>query len=750
MTAAAVAAPGVPLVDRLRPAWTTLGPAICIIVAQQVLFPTRGDPGVIIQGVTLGMLTALVALGMALIYRANRILNFAQGDLGLVPVSLAVNLIAFSGLNYFLAATIGLAAAVVVGGVVELAIIRRFFRAPRLILTVATIGLAQLLAFASLALPQLWGEDPLTARTDIPITWRWEVAPYIFSADYLAAWIVAPLVMVGVALFLRYTDVGIAIRASAERADRASLLGIPVGRLHTVVWSVACTLSFIALFLRAGISGLPFGPTLGFTVLLSALATLMVGRLTNLAAITTSAVALGMLEAAVSWNDALVLGPFHLDLGSDYVIAPVLAVVILITLVVQRRGFTRAEHDTTSTWQAAEEIRPIPRELRGLTEVRAVTWSVLGLFLAAAVALPTLLGPGDTRKAAAVFIFAIIIVSIVVLTGWAGQVSLGQLGFAAIGGAVGARITIDWGLDLTLVVLLAGLVGAVVAVGVGLPALRLQGLYLAVTTLAFALAVTRYFLNPQFFAWVPVEPFDPPKLLGRWDYTSPDGLYFLGLVSFLVSVVLMLGVRQSRTGRVLVAIRENERSAQSFGVSVVRAKLTAFALSGFLAASAGAILALYNGQFSLGLFPEEENLVAFTAAVVGGLGSFTGALLGALFLYGGKWFLQDEYRLLASAIGVLLVLLLLPGGLAGVVFRIRDLWLRWVAERRGIVVPSLLADTRQAEAAAEEAFEARAEAMAEEDPGEPAPAPGSTESATPDPGVAATPPAVSVGGGAGA
>ena len=141
----------------------TFGPAIAIVVAQQILFPSKDlndGPyawGLVIQGITLGMLGALVALGMALVYRANRILNFAQGDLGLLPVSLAIDLILFSSLNYFLAFFIGLAGAIVVGAVVELAIIRRFFRAPRLILSVATIGLAQLLAFGALALPRAVG-----------------------------------------------------------------------------------------------------------------------------------------------------------------------------------------------------------------------------------------------------------------------------------------------------------------------------------------------------------------------------------------------------------------------------------------------------------------------------------------------------------------------------------------------------------------------------------------------------------------
>jgi branched-chain amino acid transport system permease protein len=743
--------------DRWRWVLATFGPALTILLVQQLLFPSKPNPtaadpeygkflwssgdylwGLVIQGATFGMLTALVALGMALIYRANRILNFAQGDLGLVPVSVAVSLITFSGFSYWLGFVCGLAASVLVGAVVELGIIRRFFRAPRLILTVATIGLAQLLAFASLALPRLWGEEPLLNTTvDIPWEWRREIAPLIFNADYVVAWIIAPLAMVAIALVLRYTNVGIAIRASAERADRASLLGVPVGRLHTYVWTMACVLSFLALFLKAGVASLPLavntsgGSSLGLTVLLSALAALMLGRLTNLPAIVSSAIALGLLEAHVSWRNELALGPLHLDLGSDFVIAPVLAVVILLTLIVQRRGVTRADTDATSSWQAAEEVRPIPRELRGVGEVRAVKLVgllLVGVFLVALPYLPWIGRPGNTLKAGAVLIFAIVILSISILTGWAGQVSLGQMGFVAIGAALGAKATSDWGIDLAISLPLIGLAGALIAVLVGLPALRLRGLYLAVTTLAFALTTTRYLLNPGFFEWVPTAPFQPEPLLGVWDYAATsEGVYQLCLGAFALVAGAILGIRHSRTGRILVALRENERGVQAYGVSAVRAKLTAFALSGFFAAIAGVLLVHHNEQFTLGLFPESENLVVFTAAVVGGLGSMTGAVLGATFLKGGQWFLQDEWRFLASAVGVLLVLLLVPGGLGGAFFRGRDLWLRWVAQRRGIVVPSLLADVRQLEESAGEAFEKRAEAMAEaeeaEESGEPTEAP---------------------------
>lgn len=717
------------------PAWVAaVLPAVVIVVVQQVLFPSTNSEGeylwgLVIHGLTLGMLSALVAVGMALVYRANRIVNFAAGDLGLVPAALAVDLILFSGLHYWLALTLGLAAAAVVGGVVELAVVRRFFRAPRLILTVATIGLAQLLAFGSLMLPRLWGEEGLNSFIDAPISWDAEVAPYSFSGDHPVAWVLAPLAMLLVALFLRFTAVGVAVRAAADRADRASLLGIPVGRLHTCVWAIATVLAFLALFLRAGIEGLPLGSSVSLTVLLSALAALMMGRLTNLPAIVASALALGMLEAHVRWNDELAMGPFHLDLGSDFVVAPVLAVVILVTLVVRRQGLSRLDSDQTSSWEASGLLRPIPRELARLPEVRLVRYGGLVLAALVAILLPQVMGPGSTLKAAAVVIFAIIILSITLLTGWAGQVSLGQMGFVAVGAAFGAKATEEWGLDLALALPIVGLIGAAVAMVVGLPALRLRGLYLAVTSLAFALATTRYVLNPQFFDWVPNERLEPRSFLGLWRYDSPEGIYVLSLATFLVLVAGVSGIRRSRTGRVLLALRENERAAAAYGVSVVRAKLTAFALSGFLAAVAGVLLVNLQGNFTLGLFPEQDNLVVFTAAVVGGLGSVLGALLGSLFLKGGGWFLPQEWQLFTTALGVLAVLLVLPGGVGGALFRGRDLYLRWVARRRDLVVPSLLADVAEPEIGAGRAFRPP---DGHDEPGEPDRSAGSAGSEAPE------------------
>jgi branched-chain amino acid transport system permease protein len=272
------------------------------------------------------------------------------------------------------------------------------------------------------------------------------------------------------------------------------------------------------------------------------------------------------------------------------------------------------------------------------------------------------------------------------------------MSFAGFGGAVAVYATLHWNLDLSLTLLLAGLVGAAVAVIVGLPALRLRGFFLAVTTLAFAMAASAYLLNIQYFSWAP----DPnsvvirPHLFGGISLASQRTYYYVCLGVLALAELAVRGIRGSRTGRVLLALRENERAAQAFGVNILRAKLTAFAISGFLAALGGCLLVELLGGFSPDTYAPDQSFVIFTAAVVGGLGSLLGAGLGSLYLEGAQWWLPGpQWQTLSSAVGVLLVLMIIPGGIGDVVFRARDAGLRWIASRRGLIVPSLVADTRQ-------------------------------------------------------
>ena len=653
-----------------RIAWQ-LAPAFGLVAVQLVFF---GMPaGAWVRGVVIGLLTALLAIGMALVYRANRVINFAQADLGFVPVSLSVGLIVFSGLPYLFGFGVGLVAAVALGAIVELAFVRRFARASRLVLTVATIGITQLLAVCGLLIPQMWDRSAASQRIDPPVDWKLTIGTFILSANDIIALIVAPAAMVAVALFLGTTRLGTAIRGSAERSERALMLGIPVAWLSTLVWSIAASLSFLALFLRAGILGVPLGAALSLVALVQALAALVIGRLRHLPTIATAAVALGILEYGVAWNAS-----------SPLLVTPIVGGFVLFSLLIQRRQYGRADRDETASWRLADEVRPLTTAVSRLPLVRLMRWTTAVAVLAGLALVPLLLRTDQIIQSTAIVVYAVIGLSLVVLTGWAGQISLGQMAFVGIGAAVAGKVTIEWNLDMSLSLLAGGVAGAAAAFVVGLPALRLRGLYLAVTTLVFGLAVTSWLLNDQFFDWIPDERIERLPLFGRIDVSTPTRFYAYTLVVLALTYAALRGIRHSRTGRAIVATRENELAAQAFSVAPVPVKLTAFTISGAVAGIAGGLFVHLSQSFDLSSYTAQESLNVFTAGVVGGLGALFGGILGAVFLRGSEWFITaPEWRLLSSAIGVLLVLLILPGGLASLVIKIRDRLVTLIVRREG-------------------------------------------------------------------
>jgi branched-chain amino acid transport system permease protein len=646
--------------------------APAVILAVQLAF--FGMPlGLWLRGVVLGLLTALLAIGLALVYRANRVVNFAQADLGSAPVALGASLLLFWGWSYWVGLGIGALGAIVLGALVEITLIRRFRHASRMILTVATIGIASLLVALALVTPRLWDRELGSERISVPLDWRFDVNGVVLSANDLFAAIVAPAAMIAVAWFLAGTRTGLAIRAAAERGDRAAMLGIPVGRLSTIVWSMAALLSFLALWLRAGVLGIPLGGAIHITALVQALAALVIGRMARLPTIALTAVTLGVLEYGIRWT------------YSDPRLAdPLMAAAVLVALLLQPRQNLRRDTDVTSTWQGVEPIRPLPTKVRRLPVVRV---TIAALVAAGAIGLwmiPTLLRVDQVIKATAVVVFAVICLSLVVLTGWAGQISLGQFAFVAIGAAVASTCTSRWNVDLTLALVAGGAAGALAAFLVGLPALRLRGLYLAVTTLAFALAVQSWVLNDASFHWFPRrdQRLDRPPLFGRISVASSTAYFWYVVAVAVVVFAAVVGIRRSRTGRVIVAVRENERGAQAFAVSVVRAKLTAFTISGACAGVAGGLFVHLNQSFNLESYGPGQSLDVFVASVVGGLGTVAGAAFGALFLRGTQWFITSpEWRFLSSAAGVLLVLLILPGGLVSLFVKLRDVAVRAVLRR---------------------------------------------------------------------
>ena len=657
-------------------------PLLLMLVGSRLVW--RHVPwGVVLNGAELGLLSALVAVGLALTYRASRIINFAQADLGVVPSLLAVLLMLAKGWSIWLAFPLGLLASAVLGALVEMVFVRRFFTAPRLILTVATIGIAQILVAVSLFMPG-WFGALASDQYDPPFKASFTFGQVVFNGNDIAVFVVVPIVLLALAIFMRTSAIGVGLRGSAESASRALLLGVPVKRLHTVVWVISSLLAFVGLFLRAGVVGVSIGQVLGPEVLLPALGAAVIGRMERMPTIVSAAVGLGIVGQSVkfAWN------------ADGYRDAVIALIIVVAVLFVRSRGSNRVGDGEISSWQATRETRPIPAELRDVREVRIAQWVLAALVVGALAAVPAFLGESRVLLAGTIGIFAMIGISLVVLTGWAGQVSLGQVAVVGIAAAAAGSVTTRYHWDLSLALLLGGVVGAIVMTAVGLPTLRARGLTFAVTTLALALVTSSYFLNPQFFSGLlPKGRIQRTEVFGVISVGSETRFYVLILVMLGFTLVAVRGLRSTRTGRVLIGTRENERAAESYGIDARRAVLVAFATSGFISGVAGALFVHQQRALDLANFQPEAALRVFSMVVVGGLGSMSGAIAGAIYVQGIDWFLPSEWSFLATGAGMLLVLMLLPGGLGGAIGDGRDAALRWFARRRGIRVPSLLADT---------------------------------------------------------
>jgi branched-chain amino acid transport system permease protein len=681
----------------IRAAFWAVLPLGLMVLGVKVFWPTV-PAEIYINGVIHGMITALIALGFVIIYRSNRIVNFAAADMGAAPASLTFLLYAALGWNIYLAIACGFGSAILLGVLVEFLFIRRFFNAPRLIATVATIGVTELLVALGIFLPLWLDRDRTIDRFKPLFNAHFTTGRLItFDGNDILVLIVVPLVLIALAAFYKFSRVGVALRAAAENADRASLLGIPVRRLQSVVWGLAGLLAFVAMFLRIAVAGQSLGRALDPAILLTALGAAVIGRMERMPTVVLAAVGLGIVDQAAV---------FHFDNVQTMSIA-FRGAIILIALLLQRGDtISRIASSTTSTWQATKEVRPIPTELRKERPVRAVQGLLIALGIGFALLVPVLFSEDRIKLVGAIAIYGIIGFSLVILTGWAGQISLGQMGFVGIAGAVVGTIANRWHWDMSLLLLAGGMVGAVTTVLIGIPTLRARGLAFAIATLAFSLMVTGYLLNTGYSpikSWVPNGSVDRTHLFGVISLESETRFYTLIIAVLIIAWLIVLSLRRSRVGRVLIGVRDNEKVAQAYSVGARASLVMAFAVSGFITGMAGALFVMQQQAVDAQNFDPVEGLRVFSMVVVGGLGSIGGVLLGAIFVKGSQWFItQPQFLFLSTGFGLLLVLLLFPGGLGAAVGDVRDAALRWYARRRGIRVPSLVADTRVADVPEEE------------------------------------------------
>ncbi|MGH9095326.1 MAG: branched-chain amino acid ABC transporter permease, partial [Acidimicrobiales bacterium] len=408
------------------------------LVVEHLVF--HSSPPDLISGACLGALYGLIGVGLVLIYRTARIINFAAAAIGAIPAIVALLLDIQDGINYVAVLPIALLGGPLLGAVVDVLVIRRFARSPRLILTVVTLGVAQTLAVLGFFIP-IWlgaraGETP-----NVPTPWggleiRNGTGRPVLTGNQVFAVIVVVALAAGLAAFLRYTRLGIALRASAENADRAALLGIPVKRIQTAAWAIAGLVGAMAIFVSAPLIGVPSDASLGFSTLLYALAAAVIGRMERIGVTLIAGMAIGVLISASVTRS-----------GDSSVASALMLPLILVALLAQRKSLSRGQDTGVSSYQVLKEYRPIPKELRHLREVQVARRVLPLLFVALAVVLPFVVGAPNLPSLILLPIYGIVAVSLVVLTGWAGQISLGQFGIVGAGAAVAGGLVANHNID---------------------------------------------------------------------------------------------------------------------------------------------------------------------------------------------------------------------------------------------------------------------------------------------------------------
>lgn len=619
----------------------------------------------VLLGGVLGLSTGLLAVGLVLIYRTSRVLNFAQGQLGVIAAVLLGKLVRQLHVPYGPSIVLCLVVAAAVGAGCEL-VLRRLFTRPRLLVMVATIGLTQVLFLVTL-LPFVRPKQLFFAYP-VPLHLDFTVGGFPFHGDTVLSLIVAPLVAAALALFLARSSHGLAMRAMAENSDSARLAGVWVRRTSTLAWSLAGVLSAIAAILASPSKGNAFTQGLGPDLLLRALTAALIGGMTSMPIAFGAGIGIGIVEELLDVN-------FHNNSAS--VQLALFALLLLVLLVRVRNLRTGAREEERSSWLVTgRRRRGVPDAVR-----RRIRNGGLLSTAAAVILLPAVLDQSRAFLFSRIFVFAVVALSLTILSGWAGQVSLGHFGLVAVGALVAVHLSAHW--PLLVVFLIAGLVAAVVAVVVGLPALRIRGLYLAVTTLGFALVMQVSVINTPcvhlpLVGWHactglpdPSSTLLQPARLFGIGLRTQRALYYLCLGQLLLFLAATRIWRDRGLARLLLAVRDNEVAAAAAGVRVVRAKVLAFVLSGFMAGCAGVTFALIEQRLKADLFNTDQSILVVSMVVIGGLGSLEGALLGAVYLIGvpAAFGHGTTVQFLTSGVGLLLFILYLPGGLDGILAR---------------------------------------------------------------------------------
>jgi ABC-type branched-subunit amino acid transport system ATPase component/ABC-type branched-subunit amino acid transport system permease subunit len=552
-------------------------------------------------GLGLGALYSLASQGLIVIYRGSGVLNLAHGAVGVVGAYIEWDLEFQHGQPTWLAWTVGLASCAVIGALVHLLIMRQLKRASPLARIVVTLGI--LIALQA-AVVLRYGTDANVVPSALP---RTLVHPFgtVVSVDRFVLLGVAAAMSVALWALYRYSRFGLATSAVAENQRAAASVGLSPDRVATINWAFGSTLAGLA------------------AILVAPIVTLQVTNMTNLVlAAMAAALVAGFRSFPIAFVAGVIMGVGQTELtnyvSTSGVDTSLPFLVIIVWMVLQGKGLPLRDFF----------LQRLPAVGSGRVRLVPVVVTVVLIGV-----LITQVSLSWQDAFVTTFATAIILLSVVVITGYAGQLSLCQFALAGFGALIAGRLVDAQGWPF-LAALLAGIV-ATVLLGVlfALPAVRARGINLAIVTLGLGSGIELVvFGHASWVGGVSGTLIGKPSLFG-WDFDAishPDRYAIVCLCAFVLLALMVASLRRGRSGRRLLAVRTNERAAAALGISVAETKIYAFALSAGIAAVGGVLLAfrqdvvIYNESFT-----NYTSILVMAWAFIGGIGFLLGPVIGA-------------------------------------------------------------------------------------------------------------------------
>jgi len=622
-----------------------------------------------ILGMSAGAVYATLAMGIVVTYQGTGVINFAAAAMATIPLYVFDDLqhgkltLPVPWLRSFdwgppptwVAVIVSVLVAAGIGALIELCVSRPLRTAPALAKVVAAVGVMLLLQSGA-ALK--YGTDARPREALLP-TGTVTIAGANVAVDRL--WLIALVIVLGgaLAVWFRRSRTGLAVQAAAENERAASFARLSPQTLGMVTWTLASAFVGFIMIMAGQATGVITPNNLTLLVV-PALAAALIARLASLWAALIGGLLLGALQAELQFlSQAKSWWP---DWAKQGITDAVPFIVIVVTLFVLGKSIPMRGDDTRSSLPPV--ILPKNRP-----------WAIAVVFGVAVLGMAWLSGSyrfGLITSLAT----ALIALSLVVLTGMVGQISLAQAAFAGVAGLFVAKIGDH--IPFPLSMLLAALGAMAAGIIVGLPALRIRGAQLAVVTLAAALTLEKFvFGNPQIRS--PTADLVPnPELFGI-NLSVRQGRniarFEFGLMTLIITTVffvLVCNMMRAGTGRKMLAVRSNERAAASVGISVAGIKLSAFALASFLAGIGGSLIAYSRGQLSAESFGVFVGLSFLATSYLGGITSASGAVwagmlcvLGLNFVFVDRFFHFGRYYGIFAGLSLILTVLIQPLGIAG-------------------------------------------------------------------------------------